>query len=65
MLDPKLRDELVNTKKCNYYKHTAWGNDKTAYNDEYFESIFNEIDLCFESKSKNIALNRFKTPFEV
>ena len=21
MLDPKLRDELVNTKKCNYYKH--------------------------------------------
>ena len=65
MLDSKLRKELLDTGKCKYYKHTAWGNDKTAYNDEYFESIFNEIDLCFESKSKNIALNRFKTPFEV
>ena len=62
MLDPKLRDEVVNTKKCNYYKHTAWGNDKTAYNDYYFESLLREINLCLQSKSDNVVLCRTVNP---
>ena len=62
MLDPKLRDELVNTKKCNYYKHTAWGNDKTAYDDYYFESLLREIGLCLQSKSNNVVLCRTVNP---
>ena len=60
MLNPELREDLENTGKCNYHKHTAWGNDKTAYSDYYFESLFKEIDLCLESKSENVVLNRTK-----
>ena len=48
MLDTTLRQELIDTNKCRYYKHTAWGNDKTAYSDYYFENLFREIDLCLE-----------------
>ena len=60
MLNPELREDLENTGKCKYHKHTAWGNDKTAYSDYYFESLFKEIDLCLESKSENVVLNRTK-----
>ena len=60
MLNPELREDLENTGKCNYHKHTAWGNDKTAYSDYYFESLFKEIDLCLESKSENVVLSRTK-----
>lgn len=58
MLDTTLRQELIDTNKCRYYKHTAWGNDKTAYSDYYFENLFREIDLCLESKSENVVLKR-------
>ena len=63
MLNPELREDLENTGKCKYHKHTAWGNDKTAYGDYYFENLFKEIDLCLESKSENVVLNRTKNVF--
>ena len=59
MLNPELREDLENTGKCKTI-NTAWGNDKTAYSDYYFENLFKEIDLCLESKSENVVLNRTK-----
>ena len=58
MLDPTLRKELEDTGKCKYHKHTAWGDDKTAYSDSYFANMFREVDLCLESKSENVVLSR-------
>ena len=60
MNQDKIIEDLENTGKCKYHKHTAWGNDKTAYGDYYFESLFKEIDLCLESKSDNVVLSRTK-----
>ena len=65
MLNPELREDLENTGKCKYHKHTAWGNDKTAYSDYYLKIYSRKIDLCLESKSENVVLNRTKNVFLV
>lgn len=64
MLDTNLRKELLDTGKCRYYKHTAWGNDKTVYDENYYENLFKEIDLTLISKSDNVVLPRRKSFFE-
>lgn len=58
MLDPEWREKLTNTGKCRYYKHSAWGNDRTSYTLDYFINLFKEIELCLEDKSENVVLNR-------
>ena len=64
MLDTNLRKELLDTGKCRYYKHTAWGNDKTVYDENYYKNLFKEIDLTLSSESDNVVIKRRKSFFE-
>ena len=58
MLDKDLRENLLQTGKCKYYKHTAWGNDKISFDEKYFDALFTEINLCLKSQSNNVVIDR-------
>jgi len=68
MLDSKGREELLQTGKCFYYGHIAWGG-ATSYTHEYFDDLFYQIDTCLVSLPPNqntsIVLQRNKNVFEL
>ena len=68
MLDSKGREELLETGKCFYYGHIAWGG-ATSYTHEYFDDLFYQIDTCLVSlppnQNTNIVLQRNKNVFEL
>ena len=68
MLDSKGRKELLETGKCFYYGHIAWGG-ATSYTHEYFDDLFYQIDTCLVSlppnQNTNIVLQRNKNVFEL
>jgi hypothetical protein len=53
-LDSKNRDEILNTNKVFYTKHTAWQFNFSYEKDKYyFDHLENVIKDCIENDCKN------------
>ena len=51
MLDPKGREELIETGKVKYHKHTAWeAQGLSQYDMRYFAMVFQEIQWLLVDK---------------
>jgi len=59
MLDPHLRDDLIKTEQCTYYKHQSW-NFEFEYDDSYFTNLSIRIHECLNPKEtpKGLVLDR-------
>lgn len=52
MLDPYLRDDLIKTGQCSYYKHQSWNHD-FKYNQSYFLNLSITIHSCLNQSNPN------------
>ena len=58
-LDSNLREELLETKKVTYTKHTAFEYNFTYENNtQYFINLQNTIDKCLDNNIDNAILSR-------
>jgi phosphoglycerate dehydrogenase-like enzyme len=58
-LDSNLREELLETKKVTYTKHTAFEYNFTYENNtQYFTNLQNTIDKCLDNNIDNAILSR-------